>query len=284
MAETTSVIADAYLAADTAARDADVTMRILDRVQDFSQVVELLQHIWKGDVSRPPVNVETLRAVSKAGSYVGGAFRGDEMVGAGFGFFGPPERRSLHSHIAGVRAGSRGRNVGFAIKTHQRAWALEHHIDEISWTFDPLISRNAYFNLVKLGATASEYLENFYGQMSDDLNGSDDTDRLLVTWKLWDPQVAAASRGDYVSDTAAGIPALLRPDGSFAPQREHSDAQLVAIGLPRDIETIRRENPTVATAWRLALRETLGAALVVGGTVIGFDRDGNYIVNRGKTQ
>ncbi|PJI52362.1 hypothetical protein CTI14_43535, partial [Methylobacterium radiotolerans] len=77
------------------------------------------------------------------------------------GFFASPGRRALHSHIAGVSGRMRGRSVGFALKVHQRAWALSEGLEEISWTFDPLISRNAHFNLVKLAAEPTSYHRNF---------------------------------------------------------------------------------------------------------------------------
>ncbi|MCB8044961.1 GNAT family N-acetyltransferase [Microbacterium oxydans] len=137
-------------AANAAASKAGVEIRLLEDVDDFTLVAELFQSIWTKQGEASPVNVETLRALSKAGSYVGGAFEHDELVGACFGFFAAPEQRALHSHIAGVSSRMRGRSVGFALKVHQRAWALEEGLDEISWTFDPLISRNAHFNLVKL--------------------------------------------------------------------------------------------------------------------------------------
>ena len=89
------------------------------------------------------------------------------MLGACIGFFGPPAHAELHSHIAGVRPAGLGRSVGFALKVHQRAWCLRRDVRVIAWTYDPLIRRNAYFNLVKLGARPAEYLRNFYGVMDD---------------------------------------------------------------------------------------------------------------------
>ena len=80
--------------------------------------------------------------------------------------------------------------MGFALKLHQRAWALSRDVTTITWTFDPLVCRNAYFNVAKLAATPAEYLPDFYGEMDDVINGSDDSDRLLVHWPL------AADSGD----------------------------------------------------------------------------------------
>ena len=60
-----------------------------------------------------------------------------------------------------------GTAVGFVLKQHQRSWALERDIDTIEWTFDPLVRRNAYFNLTKLGARLVGYVDNFYGKLHD---------------------------------------------------------------------------------------------------------------------
>ncbi|MFJ6532089.1 GNAT family N-acetyltransferase [Microbacterium sp. NPDC091662] len=276
--------AEAADAASAAASRAGVDIRLLSEVDDFARVAELFQSIWTKQGEASPVNVETLRALSKAGSYVGGAFEHDELVGACFGFFAAPGQRALHSHIAGVSSRMRGRSVGFALKVHQRAWALEEGLDEISWTFDPLISRNAHFNLVKLAASPTSYHRNFYGHMADALNGADDTDRMLVTWYVRDPRVVAACHGESAgsADVVAHAEPLLSVGEDLGPLRHRTDARLVRVALPRDIETLRLTEPASATAWRLALRETLGASLEGGGRVLSFDRSGAYTIDRGE--
>jgi predicted GNAT superfamily acetyltransferase len=271
-------------AATAAAARAGVEIRLLEDVDDFARVAELFQSIWTKQGETSPVNVETLRALSKAGSYVGGAFEGDELVGACFGFFAAPDQRALHSHIAGVSARMRGRSVGFALKVHQRAWAMEEGLDEISWTFDPLISRNAHFNLVKLAASPTSYHRNFYGHMADALNGADDTDRMLVTWYVRDPRVVAACHGEPLGagDDHTDAEPLLSVGDDLGPLRHRTDARLVRVALPRDIESLRLTEPARATAWRLALRETLGSLLEGGGHVLSFDRSGAYTIDRGE--
>ena len=274
----------ATASATRAAAAAGVSIRLLDDVDDFTRVSELFQSIWTKQGEASPVNVETLRALSKAGSYVGGAFDGTELVGACFGFFASPGRRALHSHIAGVSGRMRGRSVGFALKVHQRAWALAEGLDEISWTFDPLISRNAHFNLVKLAAEPTSYHRNFYGHMADALNGADDTDRMLVTWSLRDPRVVAASDGTPCPPDPAARDAvpLLSVGDDLSPQLTPTDARRVRVALPRDIEALRVSDPDRATRWRLALRETLGDLLDARGRVLSFDRSGAYTIDRGE--
>ena len=143
----------------------------------------------------PPVTVGLLRALAHAGAYVVGAFAGTRMVGASAGFFSAPPDPALHSHITGVAPGGQHRGIGFALKVHQRAWALARGVPVVVWTFDPLVARNAWFNLAKLGALPTAYLEDFYGPMTDAINAGMASDRLLLTWRLDDPAVAAACAG-----------------------------------------------------------------------------------------
>ncbi len=189
-----------------AAAAAGVQLRELSALDELDQVYRLYDAIWRPDPNNPPVTTELLRALTKAGNYVGGAYDGDELIGACVGFFEAPAAVAMHSHVAGVSAAARGRNVGFALKLHQRAWALRRGVTAISWTFDPLIRRNAYFNVVKLGARPTEYLLNFYGQMEDGINNGDDSDRLLVRWQLDAPEVGAAAAGHPGAVVAAELP------------------------------------------------------------------------------
>jgi predicted GNAT superfamily acetyltransferase len=276
------------LADDAAARAASaagVVIRELRELGELEAVVRLYGTIWGRDTS-PPVPLELLRALTKAGSYVAGAYDGDELAGAAVAFFGPPSEQVLHSHIAGVSRQVPSRHVGFALKVHQRAWCLQRRLCEISWTFDPLVSRNAYFNLVKLGAEAEDYLPNFYGRMPDAINGDDDTDRLLIRWRLADPGVAAACAGTRHTWSAAALVregearvALGRSEHD-EPVSGTADAPAKLVAVPADIVAMRRRSPTLAVEWRIAVRETLTALLAHGGRITGFDRAGWYIVEQ----
>lgn len=274
----------AVQAADAAALAAGVEVRELSDLADLAAVVELYATIW-GRGANPPMTLELLRAFGKAGNYVGGAFEGRRLVGACVGFFHAPAEDALHSHIAGVAGGLAGRHVGFALKLHQRAWAMLRGVAEIAWTFDPLVSRNAYFNLVKLAALPDEYLPNFYGAMVDTINGDDDSDRLLVRWRLRDPAVVAACEGvvapAVLADELAGgaVVALGHgPDGGPEPGRLDGETSLVAV--PLDIGALRATDPALAQRWRLAVREVLAALVADGARVSGFDRAGWYVVRR----
>lgn len=258
-----TVVAEAADAAALAASRSGVVVRELDAVAEQADGIRLLSDIWKRSAQNPPVPPELLRALSKAGNYVGGAFADDRLVGVAIAFHADPERRALHSHIAGIAPEHAGRAVGFALKQHQRAWALARGIDVIEWTFDPLVARNAHFNITKLGAEPVEYLANFYGAIADGVNGDDETDRLLIRWNL---------RGDDAVTCATGA---RRP----APERRSDDA---TVAVPADVEALRRTDPASARTWRLGVRDHLTTLLDAGGRIIGFDRDEGYLVRSGE--
>ncbi|GAA3801392.1 GNAT family N-acetyltransferase [Nocardioides panacisoli] len=268
--------------AATAAAAAGVEIRELATLAELQLVVELFATVW-GRTGNPPVSLELLRAFGKAGNYVGGAFDGESLVGGCVGFFHAPADDALHSHIAGVVPGTAGRHVGFALKLHQRAWALKRGVADIVWTFDPLVSRNAYFNLTKLGALAVEYLPNFYGPMADAFNDGDDSDRLLVRWRLRDPAVVRACEGSAPRPTS-GAPAVVSlgvgDDGS--PVRGPLDGAVSLVSVPSDIAALRLSDPRLAQQWRTAVRDALTALVAAGGEITGFDRAGFYVVRRNR--
>ncbi|MGH8962866.1 MAG: GNAT family N-acetyltransferase [Jatrophihabitantaceae bacterium] len=279
----------AVQAADAAALAAGVSVREITELEHLDAVQRLYDEIWRPDKS-PPVTTELLRAFAKAGNYVAGAFDDGRLVGACVGFFAAPAedvtRSAIHSHIAGVSTAVRGRQVGFALKLHQRAWALLRGVETIAWTFDPLVSRNAYFNLAKLSAQPVEYLPNFYGGMRDGINGGDDTDRLLVHWDLQAPEVVAACTGQHANadakaERARGGVVALGISELGAPVAGSLDGQTSLVAVPHGIEALRASDPGRAKEWRAALRESLVTLMADGGRVCAFDRTGWYIVRRG---
>jgi predicted GNAT superfamily acetyltransferase len=229
------------------------------------------------------MTAELLRALTKAGNYAVGAFDGTDLVGACVGFFGPPRQRTMHSHIAGVAAATAGRSVGFAMKVHQRAWAMRHGITAIGWTFDPLVRRNVYFNVAKLAAAPTDYLTNFYGGMHDSINGTDDSDRLLIRWDLYDPTVTAACGGaarhsDVRAQVARGAVIGLGRGDDGAPVAGSLDGDTVLVAVPDDIEALRVSDPGRAKEWRVAVRDALTPLLARGARVTGFDKTGWYVL------
>ncbi len=278
----TGYVDTAVALADGSARDAGVRIREVADIVELEAVADLFDSIWRRQ-SGPLLTAELMRAFAKAGNYVAGAFDGATLIGACVGFFSAPAENALHSHIAGVSAAARQRHVGFAMKLHQRAWALQRGASTIGWTFDPLVARNAWFNIVKLGAQPVEYLGNFYGGMHDGINGADGSDRLLAHWDLASPAVEQACYGyplpgDVRAERQGGAQVALGISASGAPVTGSADASTVLVALPPDIESLRITEPALASEWRSAVRESLGGLLADGARISGFDRNGWYII------
>ena len=156
--------------------------------------------MWGGDRDAMPPNL--LRALAHSGNYVVGLYDGDRMVGASVAFFAAPAERSMHSHITGVLPGLQSHGLGRVLKQHQREWAFARDVGHITWTFDPLVARNAHFNLRVLGARVTEYLVDHYGPMDDGVNRGDETDRLMVSWALAAPPAPTPSDDLVVASVA----------------------------------------------------------------------------------
>ncbi len=235
--------------------DGDLDIRTLESADDMAMIGSLFQQVW--GTTTPIVTVELLMAISHAGGYVAGAFESGHAVGASFGFLADHHgERALHSHVTGILPGVQHGGVGRLMKNHQRAWAAEREIPWIVWTFDPLVRRNAWFNIKVLGAHVIEYLPNFYGSMSDSINAHDESDRLVVAWP---------TTGDVSGPSA--------PPGSIT----------TTVATPDDIVVLRRTDPSTAADWRMRVRRELVALLDAGGVIVDFTSDGDYVVQQAQT-
>lgn len=256
---------------------ADLEIRELSELDDLRAVLELFEAIWGEDRM---FAVEVLRALSTHGSPILGAFRDGRMVGAQVGFLGRTgDELLLHSHVTGVEPSLQHAGIGAALKWAQRDWALANGIDLVTWTFDPMISRNAYFNLRKLGARTDRFLRDFYGEMRDLFSGGDRSDRLEVSWRLRAPHVERAAGGEPVAVPATGSPSLLdERDGRPLPR--DVDAPRVLVRVPTEYLRLRDEDLELARAWRDAVADALEGAFARGYAAVDFLRGGAYVLER----
>jgi predicted GNAT superfamily acetyltransferase len=258
----------------------------LRELDDLRALKDLFSAIWDRP-DEPPLTLETLRALAHSGSYVAGARVGDRLAGGLVGWLGgaPSHGLHLHSHILGVLPDSQVRGLGFELKQHQRRWCLERGIAVIEWTTDPLVRRNVYFNLGKLGAHARSYLVNFYGAMADGLNAGEESDRLLISWELNSTQAEAASAGraaepELDSLLRDGAAVVLSVGRAGEPLSMTSNSRVLICEVPEDIVALRHAEPPTARSWRLAVRHALGGAFDAGYQVTGATRSGHYVLER----
>lgn len=273
-----NIIAGAEEQLAQAQESAGVVMRCLHTAAEAAEASLLLDEVWNvGKAGTTQLEPGLIVALAHAGNYVAGAFdaEDDSLIGVTIGFFGQPLGKMMHSHIAGVRHEQVGRGTGAAMKLHQRLWCLNHGIKQMTWTFDPLIARNAYFNFSRLGVNALDYYEDFYGQMRDGVNEGQASDRMLVSWRL-DlparpplPEVLEDAEPVFALDTVDGEPRL-----SDVPR----ECEVVGVRIPSDIESLRGVDPELATRWRMALRDTFTGLMADGWEIVTCRRDGVYLL------
>jgi len=273
-----NIQAQARRVAETHARRAGVEVREVEQMAELRAVSELFESVWGRGPEGAPLHSEVLRSLVHAGGVVTGAYTaGGDLVGAAALTIGAPAG-STYSLIAAAAPGRADAGIGQAVKLTQRAWALDRGHRTMVWTFDPLVGRNARFNLVKLGGEATGYFEAFYGRMGDALNGQDDADRLVITWELDSARVIAASEGTAVDPGSPRTDAQPRREGPDGRPMVVQDASGTWCRIPRDVVSLRNEDPAGASAWRLAVRDVLTPALRSGARPAHLSADGWYLL------
>ena len=248
-------------------------IRLVDDPSEIARAAVLFGEIWP-DEQPARYAVDLLRAIVYAGGYLAGTYAidGDDdvLIGASLGFLGRHDGELvLHSHATGVRPGTEHHGLGFALKQHQRSWARAHGLTAITWTFDPLVRRNAWFNLGKLGARVVGYVDDFYGPQTDAINRGDETDRAVVRWSTDPDEVPGTPRNGSVILAADGV--VHEPPAS---------ADVLVAHTPPDVIALRATDPAAARRWRHAMRESFGTAIRAGWTATAFTRDGRYTLEQ----
>lgn len=267
----------------------DPVIKLLESPEDMSLVEDLQRAVWHGsETDIVPAHI-FITAIHNGGLVIG-AFLGEELVGFVFGFpgldFTPDGPRPKHcSHMMGIRPGHRDSGVGFALKRAQWQMVRKQGIDHITWTYDPLLSRNAYLNIARLGAVCCIYRRSEYGDMRDGLNAGLPSDRFQVDWwvntrrverrlgrrarrplkledfskaelqPLYTPQINASN--------------LLQPPEHFAPL----EGRLLLAEIPPDFGALKEADFALARDWRFFSREVFETAFARGYIVTDFVRE-----------
>ena len=229
------------------------------RINQLTSDLELLQarvifdHTWPMSAGSE-ITPNLLKAMVHTGSYLSGAFIDNKIVGAAFAFPATTDGLHLHSHMTAVLPEFRDKGVGYTLKIDQWNWAKKNNYSHLSWTFDPLVRRNARLNIAKLGVEISTYYPNFYGEMPDALNAGDESDRLMVSWRT---DIDAPKARELITKPETGV---------------------ILIEIPEDIVAIRSKNQSESMKWRRQVREQFLAAFEKNGKVIGFSANNEYVV------
>jgi predicted GNAT superfamily acetyltransferase len=255
-------------------------IRDLNTIAEIESVLRLEKEVWAiDDADVTPLTLAV--AMRAAGSILIGAYEGKDLLGFAFAFPSLEQGRvGFHSHTLGVRPSIQSLGVGYQLKLAQRQRALALGIKEMTWTFDPLRSRNAHLNFSKLGVVSDSYRVNFYGEQTSSALHTNSTDRFWVTWHMADSRVEDRLKGkDFRTDTLdalAHIDPLVRFNGDGNPAEgdlaQALSRQRIAIEIPGDIDRLERDEKDLARMWRLATRRAFMESLKAGFIVKEFCR------------
>jgi len=262
-----------------------ITIRDLQSIDDLKQVEAVERRVWGlSELDTMPLTFTV--ASREAGSVWLGAFDGTKMVGFAFGFLtSMHDHLTLHSHMLAVLEPYRALKLGSKLKLAQRERVLAmrpggQRMSEITWTFDPLQSRNAHLNFAKLGVVADAYKVDFYGPETSSILHRHGRDRLWVRWPITSRRVHDRTQGKRnraeVMDALSTVLPLVRFDGDGKPKRTDLDSALrrqrIVIEIPGDILDIEKKESIPARQWRLDTRWAFTEALQAGFLVAEFCR------------
>ncbi len=260
--------------------ESNITIRGIEAFEELEAVPAVEKEVW-GLSETDVMPLTLIIATKEAGSLWLGAFDGPTLIGFAFGFHGVEGGRlMIHSHMLAVLPAYREANIGYRLKLQQRERALAMGIQVMTWTFDPLQSKNAHLNFAKLGVISNRYKPDFYGPETSSVLHRNSTDRLWVQWHMSSRRVQArlgakrqAPRSIPMPDT---IPALVRMGDAGQPNLAKStlapDAGRVTIEIPPDINLLQERDQELAAQWREATRWAFTEALKQGFVVSDFIR------------
>jgi predicted GNAT superfamily acetyltransferase len=268
-----------------------IVIRDIESFEEMRAVEELQKEVWEfADLDVVPRTIFV--ATREVGAVLVGAYDGSALVGFVYGFPGYEHGQSAHhSHMLAVKHEYRSSNLGYRLKLAQRDRVLAQDINRITWTFDPLQSRNAYFNFAKLGVISDSYRVDFYGEATSSFLHQAGTDRLWVSWLIDSDQVRERLKAERkFSILPEGTQPLVEVGIDLMPTvTEFPDLRgtYLAIEIPADINAVQAQEPGLAVEWRKATRWAFTHALTSGYLVEEFYRGtvrdqsvGSYLLRR----
>jgi predicted GNAT superfamily acetyltransferase len=271
-------------------------IKAIETIDEIKAIAEVEADTW-GMRPGDTVPDHVLMAIAREGGVLIGAYDDQQLIGFTLGWLGtldpenslPASRQlKLVSHMTGVLASHRDQGVGYRLKLAQRDWALAQGLDLITWTYDPLESRNGYFNIHLLRCVCDTYLRNYYGEMSDQMNEGVQSDRFRADWwissldverSLRDARDQPRSEISSTSKVALADQGVILPDnlarssGGFLMPPDSiellGDAR-VLVEIPPDYQAIRQADLDLANAWRLSTRGVFEGYFSKGYKVVDF--------------
>jgi predicted GNAT superfamily acetyltransferase len=277
-----------------------IDIRPITTLSDMQQVEDVQRAAW-GIADLEMVSVHMLHALQHNGAPLIGAYDGNQLVGFCLGVLGTvatPDRRDqvaaarlkLYSVMAGVRPEHQNRSIGYRLKVAQRQFALAVGVRLITWTYDPLQSRNAHFNISKLGAVCHTYHLNFHGDLGG-INAGLPTDRFEVEWwvtsnrvkrKMEKPRrplplaILLQSGALLVNEATRNQAGLPVPPANYVSR----PSNLMLVEVPAHFQRLKQQDFALAQQWRLHTRQLFTQLFADGFVVTDFVTDEGPTGNR----
>ncbi|GAB5490023.1 MAG: hypothetical protein Phog2KO_02380 [Phototrophicaceae bacterium] len=262
----------------------EINIRTLHSAEEMATAVDL-QRVYWGDNMADLVPDHMLLSISRYGGHIHAAYDGDKIVGLLIGFLGAdidprnnadaPSQLYVMSKRMVVLPEYRGQKIGEQLKQAQRRFAQEHNIQLVLWTFDPLLSRNAYLNLHKLGATGQKYEKDYFGTSAN--NPVLSADRLQVNWWVNHPSLENPTSVNLI-DTPIVNPVSLNGDGLLIPNDFNlPDSEIVRLEIPMEFVPLERLDPDLGQKWRDFIRYAFPELLQSGYLASDFARVENRV-------
>ena len=277
-------------------------IKLIETPEEMNVIEALQREVWSGSET-DVVPAHVFIAAIHNGGLLLGAYLNEQLVGFVFGFPGlystPDGPRAKHcSHMMGILPAHRDSGIGFALKRAQ--WQMVRHqgLDHITWTYDPLLSRNAYLNITKLGAVCNTYRRSEYGDMRDGLNAGLPSDRFQVDWWITTRRVERRlskrvrkplKLDDFLKADLQPLYTPLSSTGSLPRPPQHFsplEGRLALAEIPSDFNALKAEDFSLAQDWRAFTRDVFESAFSAGYIVTDFIFDGGrsfYALSYGET-
>jgi predicted GNAT superfamily acetyltransferase len=195
--------------------------------------------------------------VANGGAAVAATADNNTLVGFAYGFVGfDGTHPYLYSQAAFIDPDYQSQGIGRLLKQAQRDIATEAGLTSMRWAFDPLLSRNAHFNLDVLGARGVRFEPRYYDESFSDrlivdwsfANDADDAnDAIVGTAALDEAAIGAGADADADADEAA--PTFTPDDWGHAV----TSGRVIHVPIPATTPTL---DPVHLDALRMTLAQT----------------------------
>ncbi|MCK6578166.1 MAG: hypothetical protein L6Q98_08700 [Anaerolineae bacterium] len=254
----------------------DIQIKPLRTMEEMMPAVEL-QHSYWGEDAEAVIPAHMLFSLANFGGHVLAAYDGNRMVGVLVGFLGTdmtdPDRPAMANlEIVSKRMvildSYRSHGIGYRLKLAQRDIALRQGVRLVVWTFDPLLAKNAHFNVRKLGAVCTAFKRDYYGTAAESgLARLGDSDRLFVEWWVTHRRVEEKLFGkrsgltlpQYLQAETIIVNPTSVLDGLPVPSESGTlpATSLALVEIPTDYPTLEIGSPALAKVWRGHVRQWL---------------------------